>query len=274
MYVHDPLFAPTGKELFLDIAFDVFGHGRPVLFLHSGLTDRTMWTPQIETFASRFTCFFVDLPGFGASPTPVSPFVYAESIAHFIETVIGQPAALVGSSFGAGIAFDTAQIAPEWTGPLALVSRASTAENEPSAALQAVWRDADEAWERGERDRAVEIEIEAWVDGQGRPGGTADPAIRDWFLHANRSVWERHAVSPPPAQELDMAVDYQRIQQPVLLIDGPYDLTDVHAANRTMLKRLPAAEYVSIAGTAHFPSVERPDEFDRIVLDFLGRVWS
>jgi pimeloyl-ACP methyl ester carboxylesterase len=256
------------------IAYDKIGSGRPVVFLHSGLADRSMWEPQVQAFAERYTCYFVDSPGYGESADPPSPFSYPAAIADFIKEIVQEPAAVVGSSYGAGMAFETALIAPEWTGPLVLVSQSSVEGSEPSAALRVIWNDADAAWDAGDRDRAVEIEIEGWVDGHGRAGGKADTEVRDYFTRVNRAIWERQAEAPQlellPAPE----VDYAGLQQPVLLIDGPYDFSDVHATSQALLQRLPYAEYVSIADTAHFPSRERPDEFNRVVLDFLNRTWG
>jgi pimeloyl-ACP methyl ester carboxylesterase len=256
------------------IAYEKTGHGRPVVFLHSGLADRSMWEPQRAAFAAHYTCYFVDSPGYGGSDSPPSPFSYPASNVEFIEEIVREPAALVGSSYGAGIAFETALIAPEWTGPLVLTGQSHVAGLEPSAELQALWRDADAAWERGDRNRAVEIEIEGWVDGRGRPGGQADEAVRDYFTAVNRAIWERHAAHPLPELLPGPTHDYTRVQQPVLLMDGPYDLPDVHASSQALFNRLPNAEYVSIAGAAHFPNRERPDEFNRVVLDFLDRTWG
>lgn len=256
------------------IAFNRVGHGPPVLFVHSGLANRTMWQPQLARFAKRYTCFAIDLPGYGESSTPAEAFSYPAEIARFIERQIGAPAALVGSSFGASQALLTALAVPRWIELLVLASSAIMRPAEPSSGLQAVWSDADAAWERGEHERANEIEIEGWVDGHGRPGGQAVPAVRDYFRSANRANWERHDAHPLPNTLPEPELEPARIRQPVLLIDGPYDFPDVHQSNQTLRQQLPDATYVSIAGTAHFPSYERPEEFDRVVLEFLERRWG
>ncbi|MCO5220557.1 MAG: alpha/beta hydrolase [Thermomicrobiales bacterium] len=258
----------------MKIAFDRFGSGKPVVFLHSGLADRTMWEPQKSAFAERFTCYAVDLPGYGESDTPPGAFSFAQEIASFIETAVGAPAALVGSSYGAGIAFDTAQFAPEWTGPLVLVDGLLIRSDEPSPLLEAVWRDADAAWDAGDRDRAVELEIEFWVDGHGRPAGRAPTEVRDYFRQANHAVWERHAADPPPDPLPSSERTFEQIAEPVLLIDGPYDFPGVLTSNQAVLKRLPNGTYASIADTAHFPSREAPPAFNRVVLEFLERTWG
>jgi pimeloyl-ACP methyl ester carboxylesterase len=256
------------------IAFDKIGTGKPVLFLHSGLADRQMWQPQLAEFAQRYTCYAIDLPGYGESLSPGEPFSYPDEIAQFIQATIGEPAALVGSSFGATQAFLTGLTAPAWTGPLVLAGTAVMRPETTSPELEAVWTEADAAWDRGEHDRANEIEIEGWVDGKGRRAGKAPSHVRDYFLRVNRSIWERHSAHPLPEELPRPAIEPERIQQPVLLIDGPYDFPDVRASNQTLLSRLPNATYVQIADTAHFPSYEQPELFNRVVLDFLDRTWG
>ncbi len=256
------------------IAFDKAGHGKPVVFLHSGLADRQMWQPQIEEFAARYTCFAVDLPGYGDSSSPTEPFSYPVELARFIEEAAGAPAALVGSSFGASQAFLTALAAPQWVGPLVLASATVMRPETTSVALEAVWTEADAAWDRGERDRANEIEIEGWVDGTGRRSGQAAPEVRAYFTRVNRSIWDRHSAMPLPDLLTGPDIEPERIAQPVLLIDGVYDFPDVHSSNRTLLGRLPNAEYIQFAESAHFPSYEQPEEFNRIVLEFLDRTWG
>ncbi|MEZ4666183.1 MAG: alpha/beta hydrolase [Thermomicrobiales bacterium] len=256
------------------IAFDRIGSGKPVLFLHSGLANRQMWQPQQADFGKRYSCYLIDLPGYGDSGTPSGPFSYPEEISRFIEQEIGEPTALIGSSFGGSQAFFTALVAPEWCGPLVLVSATVARPEVTSAELEAVWTDADAAWERGEHELANEIEIEGWVDGKGRRPGQAASHVRDYFRAANEEIWARHAAHPLPEELPDPAVEPERITQPVLLVDGPYDFPDVLQSNQTLLARLPSAEYVSIPDTAHFPSYEQPETFDRVVLEFLERTWG
>lgn len=256
------------------IAFDTIGSGKPVLFLHSGLADRQMWQPQLATFAQHYACYAIDLPGYGESSSPAESFSYGAEIAQFIEETIGEPVALVGSSFGGSQAFYTTLLAPEWVGALVMASSAVLLPDGPSPELEGVWTEADAAWERGEHERANEIEIEGWVDGKGRRNGQAAPHVRDYFLRVNRSIWERHSANPLPDELPRPDVEPERMEQPVLLIDGPFDFSDIHASNQALLARLPNAMYAQIAGTAHFPSYEQPEVFNRVVLEFLERTWG
>jgi pimeloyl-ACP methyl ester carboxylesterase len=272
---HDPEVLPSIADWRLAlIAFDKVGSGNPLVFLHSGLADRTMWQPQLPTLAARYTCYVIDLPGYGESSSPTEPFSYPVEIARFIEDSVGERTALVGSSFGATQAFLTALAAPQWVGPLVLANTAVMRPEPASPELAAVWTEADAAWDRGEHDRANEIEIEGWVDGKGRRDGLAAPHVRDYFAAVNRSIWERHSANPLPDELPRPEIEPEHITQPVLLIDGPNDFPDVRQSNKTLLERLPDAQYVSIADTAHFPSYEQPALFNRIALEFLDRNWG
>jgi|SRR5215218_3542224 len=233
-----------------------------------------MWQPQLSPIGAHYTCYAIDLPGYGASPSPTDPFSYPAEIARFIEERIGERAALVGSSFGATQAFFTALQAPQWVGPLVLANTAVLRPEPASPELEAVWTEADAAWDRGEHDRANEIEIEGWVDGKGRRDGQAAARVRDYFTAVNRSIWERHSANPLPDELPRPEIEPERITQPVLLIDGPYDFPDVRQSNKTLLEWLPSAQYVSVADTAHFPSYEQPELFNGIALEFLDRTWG
>lgn len=256
------------------ISFDRIGSGPPVLFLHSGLANRQMWAPQLPVFAEHYACYAIDLPGYGESTDPPEPFSYAEEIAGFISSTIGEPAALIGSSFGATRAFFTALAFPEMVGPLVLANSAALRPETASLALEALWTEADAAWERGEHDRANQIEIEGWVDGQGRRDGQAPAHVRDYFLKANRAIWDRHDANPLPDETLPAVIEPERVRQPVLLIDSPYDIPDVLQSNIALLERLPHARYVSIPDAAHFPSYEQPERFNSVVLEFLDEAWG
>ena len=54
-----------------------------------------------------------------------------------------------------------------------------------------------------------------------------------------------------------------------MLIVGDEDQPRVFAAAELLKKELPNVRKAIMHGTAHVPNMERPEEFNRIVLDFL-----
>ena len=59
------------------------------------------------------------------------------------------------------------------------------------------------------------------------------------------------------------------MQVPTLVVTGDEDVHDIQEIADKLAAEIPGAERATIAETAHLPSLERPEEFNRIVLAFL-----
>ena len=53
---------------------------------------------------------------------------------------------------------------------------------------------------------------------------------------------------------------------------GEHDRPDIHAMADALAGGIPGAERALLSGTAHLPSMEQPEEFNRVVLEFLAEV--
>ena len=60
------------------------------------------------------------------------------------------------------------------------------------------------------------------------------------------------------------------ISVPTLVIVGELDRPEMLEIAERLEAEIPNARRETIAGTAHVPSMERSEEFDRLVLDFLS----
>jgi 3-oxoadipate enol-lactonase len=72
-------------------------------------------------------------------------------------------------------------------------------------------------------------------------------------------------LEPPESDRLG------EVDVPTLVLTGDEDVGDIHSIADRLATGIPGAERATIAGAAHLPNLERPEEFDRIVLDFLAR---
>lgn len=61
----------------------------------------------------------------------------------------------------------------------------------------------------------------------------------------------------------------EEVLAPSLVIVGDSDQPRTLAAADLLARELPNARKVRMTGVAHLPNMERPDEFNRLVLDFL-----
>ena len=79
------------------------------------------------------------------------------------------------------------------------------------------------------------------------------------------SLGEERGIEPPAIGRLG------EVHVPTLVIDGAEDYPTNHTAGELMARGIPGARRVMIADAAHLPGLERPDEVNRLLLDFLGK---
>jgi pimeloyl-ACP methyl ester carboxylesterase len=110
-----------------------------------------------------------------------------------------------------------------------------------------------------------------WLAGPARRLDEIDPAIRRLVGEMQRNAFQlqqghdfRLAALEPPASER-----LAEIRVPTLILTGDEDVPDIHAIAEKLSREIPGAERATISDAAHLPNLERPEEFDRIVLGFL-----
>jgi pimeloyl-ACP methyl ester carboxylesterase len=123
----------------------------------------------------------------------------------------------------------------------------------------------------GDMDAVNRAEVRLWVDGPRRPEGSAPAAVRELVLDMNgrslHSDWASAAnqsLDPPAIGRL------HEIAAPTLVIIGGEDLPHAAANADVITSKIPRSRTVVIDGAAHLPSLERPEEFNRLVRDFLS----
>ncbi len=74
---------------------------------------------------------------------------------------------------------------------------------------------------------------------------------------------------PPETPAVDRLSE---IKVPTLVVVGDLDRPETVASADLLEERLPNARKVVMPGTAHLPNLERPDDFNQIVLGFLDEL--
>jgi len=242
-----------------------------VLLIHAGIADRRMWDPQWESWRDRFTLIRYDQRGFGDSADPDADYLLHEDALAVLRAAGHPRAVVVGCSFGARAAIDLALEQPDAVGALVSVcGAASGAEWSPE--LSALAEAADDVLEAGDADGACELELRIWIDGT-RPPGSAPAAVRESIRAVNTELLRRQATqrygpeTPQPPADARMG----ELAMPVLAVSAEHDQPWMRAQATRLAAAVDGGEHAEILGCAHLPSLERPDEFDRVVLPFLER---
>ncbi|SIN84566.1 alpha/beta fold hydrolase [Agromyces cerinus] len=245
-----------------------------LLLIPAGIATLRMWDEQIDALAEDHFVARYDPRGFGGSRHDESvPFAnHADAIAVLDHLGIAE-ATVIGASRGGRIALDTALASP------GRVRGVVTVGSEPGGSPDLPLT--DEEQRRFDEVEAIDPAVDAallmrleaavWAVGPLRSEAELDPGFvrRAYELNAPNAA---HATDDGTMLPLEPPA-YERLgdlRMPALVTVGEYDVSPVLAAYDHLLERLPNATGVRFADTAHLPSVERPEEFARVLLDWLG----
>jgi pimeloyl-ACP methyl ester carboxylesterase len=253
--------------------YEVYGEGSPLILLHAGIADARMWHKQTAAFAKHHTVITYDLRGFGQSNNPDGDFAHYKDLHMLMQVLEVNRAALCGVSMGGTVALDFALEYPQQV--TALVTVCSTpggwfyeGDEDYKKRWQQMRDEFDKLVESGKLAEASELEVRWWIDGP-RAIWDVDPAVRSLVWEMNLNAIQQnndnavHRRPPSAVGRLD------QINVPALLVAGQLDVPSVHAALEVMAAGIHGAKQTIIPTSTHLPNMERPDEFNRLVLDFL-----
>src|ERR1700681_1293590 len=109
----------------IQLAYQIFGEGSPLVLLHGGFGSVEMYGPNVELLAAGHRVIGVDLQSHGRSPAADRPMRFetmADDIAALIKELKLERAAIMGFSLGGAVALRTAVQHPELVERLVLVS--------------------------------------------------------------------------------------------------------------------------------------------------------
>jgi 3-oxoadipate enol-lactonase len=254
--------------------------GIPVVLLHAGVADRRMWDPQWAALTSVRDAVRLDLRGFGGSDQP-PPSGVLDPVGDVLDTLdhLGVTSChLVGSSFGAGVAVEVALTRPDAVRTLLLAPPGGSLLTERTPAFAAFAAAENEAMARGDLDAAVEANVDTWVVAEGRTLADVDPAVVSAVRAMQRRAFEIDAAWTVLELDLDeaelepAAVErLAEVAQPVLLVVGRHDLDIVHLAADALEAGLRQVRRVDRPGAAHLPSMEEPEVFLRLLLEWVSQ---
>jgi pimeloyl-ACP methyl ester carboxylesterase len=242
------------------LAVTVAGSGELVLFLHGIRGNRRNWSAQIEFFSRRFKAAAWDARGYGDSDDYDGALQFDDftgDVLRVAESFEAKKLHLVGLSMGGRIARNVALRAAHRLHSLVLVS---TSPGFDALSPQAIRRFV------AERRASTPETLRRLLGSRARPGA---------FEELLDSVSRIHEASYQKTLEASVAQDraapIEKIGVPTLVVAGEEDTVYPPALAREMARRIPGAELVLMEGTGHLANLERPEQFNEALLDFLTR---
>jgi 3-oxoadipate enol-lactonase len=205
--------------------------------------------------------FTPDLPGFGTTPDASGE----PSLADYVLSLFDGPAALVGTSFGGRAVLETALAAPERVTHLVLIGANPFGWSDD---VQRVQAREGELFDAGRLDEAADLMARSWLVGPEREPEEVDAELYERVRRMNMRAYELQAGDESTLRRVE--IEPARVTAPTLVVRGALDWPDVAAAAQRFVDELPNAREVVVEGCAHLPTMERPDEVARLILDFLS----
>jgi pimeloyl-ACP methyl ester carboxylesterase len=255
-----------------DLYWEEAGAGSPVVLVHEAVGDSRMWDPQWESFPRSHRTVRFDQRGYGRSPLEPGTISHAGDLIDLLDEIGLARASLVGGSLGGRVALEVAVAQPDRVEKLVLLNPGLPG-HDWSEEVRAGWEDEEAALDRGDLDEAVEVNLRMWFDGPRRSADEVDPGLRARVGEMQRRAFDvQLPIGDDVSEELlvpDLANRLGEVQAPTLVVIGDDDASDIHAIGDRLVREIPDARRASMPG-AHVASLEHPDEFDRIVLEFLS----
>jgi pimeloyl-ACP methyl ester carboxylesterase len=250
---------PSVRSGAAEVAYDVRGHGPPVLLFHAGVTDSRSWDLLRDHLGDRYRTLAYDRRGFGRTRYEPEPHDGLADALAVLDAEEVDRAVVVGASNGGQRAIDLALAHPERVRALVLIGagvRGAPDEDPadlppPAQRLYAAYEAAEEGDDLDELNR---VEAHAWLDGWGAEEGRVTGPARDLFLEMNglalRSADPGPEAEPPPAWH-----EVHRITVPTLVLCGELDLLALPLSEH-LRDQIPGATHEVLRGTAHLPHLE------------------
>ena len=261
-------------------AFRIQGSGPALLLLHGLACDSSTWAPVIPELAKHFTVIAPDLLGHGESDKPDADYSlggYANGMRDLM-TILGiDKATVVGHSFGGGVAMQFAYQFPERTERVVLVStgglgrdvtpmiRFLTVPGSGLALRAATFR----PWRP-----LVAASLEALSHLPIRATRDLDEVARIYESLSDSAT--RTAVQRVTSHVLDWRGQFVTMTDrsylarlmPVLVIWGRDDM--VIPSRHAELAPTQVQDVHVLEDAGHFPHKDHPEEFCRLVVDFVA----
>ena len=227
-----------------------YGSGAPVILLHGGLGHSGNWGYQVPALVSSgYRAVLIDSRGHGRSTRDEQPYTYelmASDVSAVMDALQVEDAAFVGWSDGAVIALILAAQTPARVAGVFYFA----CNMDPSGTKEI---------EFGPRlQRCFSRHMKDYAQLSTTP---------DQFDEFSEAVGLMQRTQPNYS-----AKDLAQIQVPVAIVHSAHDEFIKREHAEYLARTIPNAEFIFLPEVSHFAPLQRPDQFNAVMLAFLEKV--
>lgn len=227
-----------------------YGRGEPLLLIHGLSGSSRWWTRNVPGLAARYRVVVPDLIGFGRTRRPgrrlPTPEVVADVLAGWMGARGIDRANLVGHSMGGQVGIHLAARCPERVDRLVLVDAAGIPRPFSPRTLLRFAAESAPLWRWGDPEFLPVIARDALTAGPWTIAQAITHILRD-----------------------DVRPLLPQVQAPTLIVWGERDTLVPLTSAWEMRQAIPDVQLAVLRGASHNPMVDRPADFNRLVLRFL-----
>jgi pimeloyl-ACP methyl ester carboxylesterase len=243
----------TGQRVPIDditLYYEIHGSGKPLLLLHGGLVFIESFYNQIPALAKEFMVIAPDSRAHGRSTDSARPLSYklmAKDMVALLEKLKLKNVAVVGWSDGGIIGLELAMNHPGLVRKLVVIGTNFRTDGMTAESLDMTKKMSPDTEElKPARDFYQRI--------------SPDPGRWPVFLEKVKTMW----LSQPNYTPADL----KKIGAPTLIILGEKDAIRKDHGEE-MQRNIPGSKLLIIKEASHFVGMEKPDELNRAIIDFL-----
>lgn len=238
----------------------------PVLMLSNSLmSTHRMWDPQMSAFTDSYRILRYDTRGHGASETTPGPYsieLLAEDAAALLDALGIGPVHFLGLSMGGMIGQRLAVSRPDLVECLVLCD---TASEMPTLEM---WNERIAIAKKSGIEGLIGGTIQRWFTApftQQSPAavGFVEGMIRDTGA-------EGYIACASAVRDMSQTNILKDIKAKTLVLIGEFDPACTPEQGEVLFKEIPRSEKVVIEDAAHLSNIEKTNEFNSAVLEFLA----
>jgi pimeloyl-ACP methyl ester carboxylesterase len=231
------------------VHYEVLGRGPGILFIHGWLGSWRYWIPVMQALSTRYRTYAIDLWGYGDSGKKSAKYgidKQVELIGRFMDHLGVAKLALVGHGLGGTVALNFAAQHPELVARLMTINTPLTgAAIKPRFTTSSV-------------DSLVD-----WLVGRG-------PGTEELIAETNKLDPAAIQQSLAYMAQADLMAKLNECTAPTLIVHGERDEA-IDSGTEQGVEGIfkPNVHRIVFEGGRHFPMLDDPAKFNRLLADFL-----
>lgn len=252
-----------------NLYYEVKGEGEPILMVHGYPLDSRMWDAQFEELAKNYQAIRFDMAGFHQSSPHDNDFSLLDDMKGLLEHLSIEKVHLMGLSVGGNISMDFATTFPEMVDKLILASTSLMGWMDISSEKK---RYLEELKECKGLEETINLISKSWLAGPFRAISEMNQELVIQYTNMLRTNLSKEngkgKMILPEKKTIELV---GTIAAPTLIVTPDLDFPDVLWIAEYLDKNITNSSMIVLPDTAHLLTMEKPAEFNRIVMEFLGR---